>query len=295
MTNWFCRVAPSLGGGFAGTPGEVWGTEEYEYMSGFLYGEPVKHPRDDKPTVFFGLYGFPDFYSLWRHKGRKAIFWAGSDITHFINGYWLEPDGSIKMEPQRLAEWINKNCESYVENELEHEELMVMGIESKIVPSFLGNVDDYKIEYTHNERPQVYLSVSSDNFEMYGWTLIEEIADRCNVDFHLYGNKGEWVSKHHNVFVHGRVPQEVMNEQVKSMQCGLRTLEHDGFSEILCKSILWGQYPISYIGYPHIDSFKTKEELVQLLNNLVNKQGANIKAREYYLANLNKFPWNKNV
>ena len=29
-TKWTCRVAPSLGGGFAGTPNEVWGTEEWK-------------------------------------------------------------------------------------------------------------------------------------------------------------------------------------------------------------------------------------------------------------------------
>lgn len=281
---WTCRVASSLGGGFAGTPEKVWGTPQWKPEDVDIYG----------PTVFFGLYGLPDFYALWRHKGRKAILWAGSDITHFINGYWLDDKGEIRIEPQRLAEWINKNCENYVENGVEHEELMVLGIESKIVPSFLGDVKDYNIEFKYDQRPKVYASVSGDNFDMYGWSLIEHIADRCNVDFFLYGNKTPWESKHSNVFVRGRVSQEEMNNEIKSMSCGLRTLEHDGFSEITAKSILWGQYPISYIGYPHVDSFKTREELVLLLNNLVNKTSPNIQAREYYLKNVNKYPWNEN-
>src|SRR5689334_12368419 len=113
-TKWQCRYAPSLGA-LEGTPEEVWGT--LPYLS------------EDEPTVFFGVYGLPDFYTLWRHQGRKAILWAGSDIRHFINGYWLNDEGSIKLEPMALAEWINKNCESYVENGVEAEALRTLGIE----------------------------------------------------------------------------------------------------------------------------------------------------------------------
>lgn len=276
------RVAPSLGEGFAGKPCDTWG--------GVPYLGDIFH--DSRPCLFFGVYGLPDFFSLWRHRGKKYILWAGSDIRHFINGYWLDTKGEIRFDPEPLAEWISKNCESYVENGVEAEALRVFGIESKIVPSFLGNLEDYQVEYRHNSRPMVYLSVSGDDFSLYRWDLIEEIADKCGVDFHLYGNTKEWTSKHSNVFVHGRIPQEQMNEEIKHMQCGLRVLEFDGFSEILAKSVLWGQYPISYIGYPHIDSFKSNGELVEKLNNLVNMQTPNLKARDYYLNNLNNYPWN---
>ena len=47
---WQCRVAPSLGGGFAGTPNEVWGTRDYV--------------EEEGPAVFFGLYGLPAPYGL---------------------------------------------------------------------------------------------------------------------------------------------------------------------------------------------------------------------------------------
>ena len=71
---WKCRYAPSLGA-LERTHQEVWGTEEYI---------PEKHLYD--PVVFFGLYGLPDWYLLWRHKGKKAVLWAGSDVKHFLNG-----------------------------------------------------------------------------------------------------------------------------------------------------------------------------------------------------------------
>lgn len=274
---WQCRYAPSLGA-LEDTPDNIWKTKPY--LDEF------------QPTVFMGLYGLADFFALWRHKGRKAIFWCGSDINHFINGYWLDEEGRIRVEPQQLAEWINQNCESYVENGVEHEALMTLGIESKIVPSFLGKISDFEIEYTWNIRPCVYLSVSGDNFAMYGWELVELIADKCEVDFHLYGNVWPWVSKHHNVFVHGRIPKEQMNEEVRGMQCGLRTLEFDGFSEILAKSVLWGQHPISYIKYPYVESFSGTDDLIKKLNSLVEKTVPNTQARDYYMKELNKYPWN---
>ena len=274
---WQLRTAPSLGA-LEGTGEQVWGTKPY--LDEF------------QPTVFMGLYGLPDFYTRWRHKGRKAILWCGSDIHHFINGYWLNETGSIKLlDTSPLAEWINQNCESYVENGVEHEALMSVGIESKIVPSFMGNVNDYEVTYTWAARPQVYASVSGDNFAMYGFELIEMIAHRCEVDFHLFGSNN-WTTKHPNVFNHGRVGKEVMNTQIQQMQCGLRTLEFDGFSEITAKSILWGQHPITYIKYPEIESFTTKDDLVNKLNALAEKIEPNTKGREYLLKTVNKYPWN---
>jgi hypothetical protein len=278
---WKYRYAPSLGE-LEGDPQDVWGTErsvKYELVD------------TETPTVFFGLYGLNDFHTLWRHEGPKAILWAGSDIRHFANGYWLDDKGDIRVDPWPLADWISKNCESYVENGTEAEQLRLFGIESKIVPSFMGNVKDYEVTYTHNERPQVYASVSGNDFKLYGWDTIEVIADKCHVDFHLYGNSVPWESKHHNVFVHGRVPKEQMNEEVKHMQCGLRVLEFDGFSEILAKSVLWGQHPISFIGYPYIESYRTIDELIKKLNELKDKTEPNLKAREYYLKELNNYPW----
>ena len=284
------RWASSLGA-LEGKPEDVWGTQEYgvPVYAGDLWIEDLLN----QPTVFCGLYGLPDFYALWRHKGKKYIWFCGSDITHFQNGYWLEDGGGIRIDSTPLAQWIEKNCESWVENEVEREALAEMGITAKVNPSFMGNVDDYDIEYQHVERPQVYLSCSGDNFELYGWDIVEQIADQCEVDFHLYGSD-KWKSKYSNVFIHGRVPKEQMNEEIKKMQCGLRLcVTMDCFSEITAKSILWGQYPIvaESFGYKHIDNFRNLKHLVQQINRLKRKKEPN-KARDYYIKNLNKFPWN---
>ena len=270
----YCRMAPSLGA-LEDTPENIWGTVEYE-------GDI------DEPTVFMGLYGLPDFYSLWRHKGKKWVFWCGTDITHFLNGYWLEEGGGTRIDPKALAEWINKNCENWVENEVEQQALAGIGIEAQVCPSFLGDVTKFEVSYQWSERPKLYTSCSGDNFELYGWDKIPKLAlDNPNIEFHLYGSSDFYVpaTNIQNVFFHGRVPKEQMNEEIKGMQGALRLTEMDGFSEIIAKSLLMGQYPISLIEYPKV--FKISE--IGLLKHFTEP---NIEGREWLLSVVNKFPWN---
>ena len=276
-----CQWAPTLGA-LEDTAENIWGIKEY-------------NPETDKElsVIFFGVYGLPDFWKIWRHKGKKWILWAGYDILHLQNGYHLEDGGGIRLDSTPVAEWINKYCESWCENEVERIALQDMGIEAKICPSFLGQVDDYKITYKQNDRPSVYLSANVGREREYGWDIVENIADRCEVDFHLYGSS-DWETERSNVIVHGRIPKEQMNEEIKTMQCGLRlNMEIDGFSEITAKSVLWGQYPIvpqSY-GYPYLTSFRDLNNLIFQLNKLKYKAEPN-PARDYYVRTLNKFPWN---
>lgn len=266
-----CKIAPSLGGGFEGSPNDVWGTVDYT--------------NDNEPCIFFGMYGLPDFYSLWKHKGKKYILWAGSDIRHLANGYWLEDGGDIRIESFGVSKWINRYCESFVENEVEQKMLKDIGIESKIVPSFLGDINKFDISFIKTDPVKLYTSVSGDDFDLYGWYDIQEIAEKNpDVEFHLYGNKRDFNISANNVFVHGRVSKEQMNEETKSMTGALRLTEFDGFSEILCKSILWGQYPVSRIKYPFMFGVDDIPKLKELSN-------PNIDGREYFKSIINKYPW----
>jgi len=266
-------VAPSLGA-LEGTHQEAWGTKEYENTT--------------DPTVFFGVYGFPDFYSLWRHGGRKAILWAGSDITHFLNGYWLDDAGDNRIECKSLARWINDNCESFVENEVEYEALKSVGIESEIIPSFMGNVNDYDVSFEPSIRPKVYTSVSGNDFELYGWDKIPGLAlKNKDIDFHLYGNTIPFLSTPiNNIHEHRRVPKEQMNREIKEMQGALRLTEFDGFSEIIAKSLLWGQYPVSTIPYPYTINPDD-------INYLLDVEAPNTTGRDYYKTIINDYPWAK--
>ncbi len=272
----FCRIAPSLGA-LEGDPNEVWGTQPY-----------YDKLHRDEPTVFFGLYGLPDFYTLWRHRGKKWILWAGSDIRHFVSGYWLDDTGVLKVTPKPLAKWINTYCESWVENEVEQAELKRIGIYSHVCPSFMGNVEAYGIQYRPSARPRVYASVSGDDFVLYKWAEIDQLAlNHPEIEFHLYGNTQPWAAVSSNVVVHGRVPKEQMNSETQQMQGGLRLLEFDGFSEVIAKSVLWGQWPISTIPYPH--TLRVSE-----IGSLVNRQQNNLAGAVYYRVQLNKYPWHEN-
>lgn len=275
--------APSLGGGFSGIPENAWGTLPYD---------PEKHINDD--VVFCGLYGIKDFMRLHNHKGKKWVWWCGSDIRHFINGYWLDEHGKIRMEMYPLIRWMNKNCESWVENIAEYNLLKSVGIKSKICPSFLGDINKFNVTYEHLGNPMVYASVSGDNFKLYGWDVIERIAGKVpEVTFYLYGNINEWNSRHNNVIVRGRVSQKEMNEEIEAMQAGFRPLEQDGCSEIIVKSSLQGQWTISRIKYPNVLSYNNDEELIKVLKSLSKRTKPNIKAREWFINNLNRYPWNK--
>jgi hypothetical protein len=277
MSKVYCRWAPSLGE-LEGTAEKVWGTLPYE---------PDLH--SEKPCVFFGLYGLPDFYTLWRHKGKKWVFWAGSDINHFRNGYWLDSKGDIKVHRGAFARWINENCESWVENDLERKLLKSAGVDASICSSFMGDIEDFEVSYSKGNN--AYLSCSGGLVKEYGFETVERIASELPwVNFHLYG--AEWKTKNKNVIVHGRVPKEEMNNDIKNFQLALRFNETDGFSEILAKAVLMGQYAIGKVKHPFIPTFKNDLDLIVKINKLLKNNTANLRARSYYRENLNLFPWN---
>jgi hypothetical protein len=264
----------------------AWGTKEYE---------PDWHI--DKPTVFFGLYDVRDYYALWRHRGKKWILWAGSDLENLKQGFafnngrlrWL----SILFRGllTRVIVGILRDVEHWVENHDEHDKLLAFGIESQICPSFLGDIKNFPISYKHNKRPNVYVSGHPDRESEYGFEEVQRIAKLVpECTFHLYG--ADWHPESQNIVCHGRVSREQFNDEIKEFQCGLRLNLSDGFSEITCKSALMGQYPIARLYSPEISHARTDEELVTHLKQLVYAYHPNHNASRYYNRILNKYPWN---
>jgi len=279
---WQCRMAPSLGS-LENTPEEVWGTKPYKNRI--------------ELTVFFGLYDLRDYIALFRHKGTKAILWAGGDIENLIRGFVLN-DGKLKWLsrilwglPRVLSKKLAQ-VPNYVENDVERAKLERLGIHSKVVPSFLGKIEDFPVCYKHADHPKVFISGHPGREKEYGFEFIEKIAKRVpECYFGLYG--AEWKSNLPNVRSFGKVSKERFNREIRNYQCGLRPNTHDGFSEITAKSILMGQWPITKIKYPHISHYETDDELVDLLKGLKNEQHPNYLARGYYISAINKYPWNK--
>ncbi len=161
--------------------------------------------------------------------------------------------------------------------------------EVEIVPTFLSNPDDFKVSYKPSKEPQVFIHVSWRAERESGLRTLIQISGRCpGVRFHVYGRVETPSSYPNNMVFHGQVPEERFNREIGEYHAGLRLHEFDGFSEVISKSVLLGQYPISRIRYPHVDSYDTEEQLIQKLNDLKNKEEPNLIAREYYLKKFNE-------
>ena len=252
-----------------------------------------------KPIVFFGMYHIGDYKNYLLHRGERIVFWAGGDINN-LKRKWAFSDGKHLWLSELFSfipwHWIFKifKAEHYVENELEQQELKSLGIRSTIRPSFLENIEDFPVCFKPTDKPQVFLSARFGKEEEYGFGLIARLAEKVpEITFHLYGADKRIIRQvsPKNVVYHGEVPEEQFNREIRDYHSGLRTNEHDGFSEIIAKSVLMGQYPISRLKYPMIDSYKTEEELIELLKKLKDKTGPNHLARNYWQKNLNYYPW----
>lgn len=277
-----CRWAPSLGE-LEATHQEIWGTKDYVYSE-----------DRDKPTVFFGLYDLRDYFSLWRHRGKKWILWAGSDISNFVQGFVFN-DGKLRLISKTFrGNWwvklILKKAEHWVENDREAQALRRQGVKvTGICPSFLGDINKFKVNYFQKKPANVYISCGKNRQLEYGFGIVERIASKLpNIIFHLYGDS--WKTENKNVIVHGRVPKEQMNREIENMQLGLRLNEFDGFSEITAKAILMGHYVITKVPYQFLPRFNNDEELISLLNSLTRTYKPN-PARDYFIKIVNNYPW----
>lgn len=266
---------------------KTWGLERY-------------NPLTDKkePVVFFGLYHIGDYLKFLKHRGERIVFWCGDDIVNlkskylFSNGTQIILSKALSMFPWYKMLRLDR-VRNYVENELEQDELTELGIKSEVRPSFVEDVNDFPISFKPSKNPQVFLSGWAGRQEEYGYGWVtDRLAWKCpEITFHLYGAGWKWLIRPTNVVLHGKVPQEQFNREIRNYHCGLRLNEHDGNSEIAMKSVLCGGYPITRIKYPMIDNYETEEELVALLRNLKYKREPNFRAREYWLRALNNFPW----
>jgi len=249
------------------------------------------------PVVFLGLYHKGDFKSFMRPRVKRFVLWSGGDIQNFKRGY-LYGDGeglwkSIITSPF-FGRWrkkiIKTEAEHFCENELQKEELVMLGIKAEVVPAFWGNIDDFPISFKPSIPTKVYISGHPKREKEYGFEVVKNLAEVLRgVEFHIYGAYLKPNSS--NIYNHGIVPESQFNEEIKNYHCLLRLNLHDGFGDCLAKSVLSGQYPISSIEYPNIQSFKSARELIFLINDLANKKEPNLKAREYWLHKINKYPF----
>ena len=251
---------------FAEKVAKVWGLPKWEGIN------------DPDDVLLFGMYSDNDYEVLRNLKVNKSIFWCGSDITQMLHNW--DRKRIIKMFPE---------IKHYTETEQEAEELRQVSDNVEVAPSFLEPVESFDVCFKPSKTPHIYLSGHPNREEEYGFDLCKEIAEEHpEFTFHFYGVEGK---NTHNVIYHGWVSNDQFNKEIRDFQCGLRCNEHDGASEIVFKSLLMGQYPISFLHYEKVWQFKDKETLVELLKKVAEQTEPNIEARNHWLPMFNSYPW----
>jgi len=264
--------------------------------------EEATYPRDKyNPVVFFGMYHIGDWKNFFRYRGKKAIFWCGGDILNFKRN-WFFGDGRAR-NISKILNWIPWNkillclsgskVDHYVENEAEYRQLKELRVNAKIYPSFLDSVDNFPVSFKPSSTPHVFLCMHKHREVEYGIKTVELMSRKFPyIVFHIYGiDNYDGLNGRKNIVFHGQVSEKQFNEEIKNYQAGLRCNEYDGFSEVVIKSVLLGQYPISRIEYPHVWSYTTNTELESYLYRLAYIKQPNLEAREFWLNNINKQPF----
>ncbi len=223
------------------------------------FGEKLKMERYnpqtdiDKPVFFQGLYFDEDYEVFRNHKGKKMVFWNGSDVLRLLSNQ--ERIHIIKQFP----------ATHFCHNKQLQNELASAGIEATIKPIFFGDVEDYSVSYKWSKNPQVYMTCNQYRENEYGIPLVLEKAKELpEIKFHIYGIEGENTD---NVIYHGWVEEKQMDKEIKDFQGCIRLCKHDGFSQTIMKCILMGQYPIKDLA--ELKFLKDKKEPSNLRDEFI--------------------------
>ncbi len=239
----------------------------------------------DEDVLFFGMYEIEDYKIFHNAKVKKTIFWCGSDVPRIYMN--LERMRIVKEDP---------STEHWVETPKLANELAGAGIKANISPSFLENIEDFPLSFNPTGKPHIWLSGHANREEEYGFNLAKRIAIKFpNVTFHLYGvdKNDERNECPKNVIYHGWVSNKQLNEEIKGYQGSIRANMHDGNSEVPIKTMLMGQYAMTYLPYKYSWQYKSDEDLEELVQRLCETKNPNTEARDYWRENLNNYPWVK--
>lgn len=276
-----------------------WGIEEWKGID-----DP------DQDLLFFGLFHDRDFEVYHNFKGKKTVFWCGGDILRLLEDY--ERQRVLKINPAK----------HYCETQEQATKLRSVGIEPEVVPSYLGemltpsfeapvlkvskiddagmvNVEDTNLDSLPNWK--IWMTAHPHREQEYGLDQAKHLAKLFDdVEFHFYGVEKEYEGKIlteldnlPNVFYHGEVPEERFDEEIANYHCGLRCNESDGVSEVVVKSILLGQYPISRLPYEGVWQYHNFLELVELVKKLKEQRTPNYRTRNLWVFKLNNFDFLK--
>ncbi len=217
--------------------------------------------------IFVGMYHWLDYARFFWHSFfpvYRKVFWCGGDI--------------LNLSKTTVAQFLFRNMfnivstEHFCENEVERKKLWSMGLHAKVIPMIFDDPNKYKPCFKPCEIVNIWMCVHEDREEEYGLWYIEKNADMFpKTLFHVFGlNKFKYF-ENRNVIYHGKLSEEHFDLFIPHYQASIRFNTFDGFSEVTAKSILLGQYPLTAIEYPNIDSFVDEQDIEEFIEK-VRKQ-----------------------
>jgi len=240
----------------------------------------------DKELLFFGLFHERDWEVFDNYDGERSVFWCGSDILRANEDY----------ERQRILR-NHLDTKHYCENETEAKNLKTLAINPIVIPSFLDSFDKYPVSFEppKDGKWKFWLCGHPKREEEYGFLIAKRMANQFpDIEFHFYGVDKPEFEQLPNIFYHGYVKEEVLNEEIKNYHAGFRPNNHDGVSEVMIKSLLLGQYPITRIKYDDVWNYNSEPELIDCINKLKEQTKPNLQARCSWIKKLNQYPFVKN-
>jgi len=222
----------------------------------------------DKKVFFQGLYFEQDYKVFQEHKGEKTVFWNGSDVKRLLSSLsWMKIILSTKA-----THWCQSNWNLPL--------LEAIGVEVEHHPIYFGDLSKYEVCYKHSKKPHFFVTSHPGRGKAYGIDKILRVAPLVkDITFHIYGSEGKDLD---NVKYHGRVEEKVMDKQIQKFQGAIKG-GSDGVSETLAKSIMMGQYPISYKEIDGVSYAPTDTDFIKQLNRVKRMKKPNLKLRDKYL------------
>jgi glycosyltransferase involved in cell wall biosynthesis len=212
-------------------------------------------------------------------KKKIIVHWIGTDVLTYTKRY---------NETQTV---INKDCINLAGSDLLQRELRQIGIESKVVPIVPTDFAFRSLEMPEKHAVLAYIPANREEF--YNMPLLKKVAKHfSNLDFHIVANSGENDSeKLPNVYYHGYLNAEQMNELYKKCSILFRFPEHDGLSMMLLEALGYGKsviyrYEFPFAEYPKDENFESIVESFEKIlseNPKVNQDAVNFINTEFSL------------
>jgi hypothetical protein len=235
---------------------ELHGNNAIKYHPFELY-----NPQKDrnKPAMFW-LYFENDYKTLANHTGKKYICWHGTDVLIF-NAKFRQYINLIR-NPEITHIFLNRITQS---------EMFQLGIYGEV--HYIFWADPLKFKPETGLTKDCYMTGKKDNGQIYGEMIFNSLAWRFpEWTFHIFGIEPTVPVYCENVKYYGWIPEDEMDEITRKFGLCLRYNAHDGFPQVVCKSLLREQYVLTQLPYDGLTvEFRTPKQLIEAFNSIDNE------------------------